>query len=356
MPAAMRARGTRQQPITTRDPRWGTTFPEIVAPRTDDDESLVGLLLRSDFANDWPPGTSLQLSSPGPWRQYMRALLWCYNVEFTALTNALALTPSDVGATTYVRELTTLYLGTTTKHWIDLLGYPAPFQICPRCLAEDHLLRRTHLLPGLSHCLEHNVKLCTQCICGLWLEAFQASPFPRRPRSPTTLYACRRCGLPWESLPCEVGETEALSQDRHLFSWYQTFLGHPVPELLKRALALLNHEPSGQQTNTDGWARFARRGFVKYHARWSPIAYHPLDSICESLVRDGFFPHCVARDNFATCCKRYVIADVTQRRITVNVPTSRLDEPCPCGDPTWRDSLEQLFDRLGQPTHVLYQW
>ena len=344
------------RPIGIKDPRWNITFPQIVAPRTNDDESLYGLLLRSDFANGWPPGASLQFSSTDPQWPYRHTVTSCHHLQFDVLANALGLRLSTVDSMTYHRELTALYSGTAAEHWTGLLGSVAPFQVCPQCISDDHLLPRTHLLPGLFYCPKHNLLLYRQCICGARLEAFQVMPFPRPPRSPVAPYVCRFCRLPWESLPHIVGSSERLGRDRHLFSWYETFLTRPTPKVLMRAMSLLDHQPPDvHQTNTGNWAQVARGLELKYPL-WKRFPYYWLAGVCEYLVRDGYFPHCVAPENFETCRKRYVIWDAFMGRATVNVPISQLNEPCHCGDQTWREPLQQHYDSSTLSTKGYYLW
>ena len=348
-PARMRARGTRTQPVAIHDPWWSFTFPQVVKPRRRDDESFIGLLLRCDFANSWPAGVSLQLSSTVPMRQYPRAVMWSYNVQIDALADALARTPRAVRSTTYEAELTALYTGTATGRWADLLGLDTPFQICPRCIADGHLLRRSHLLPGLTHCPVHHVKLCRECACRAPLQAFRAKPFPRLPRRLVMPYVCSHCGHPWESLPCQVGGPDELDSDQHLFNWYETFLTHATPEFFMRALALLDHRPGEHQSNTDGLTQVVRRYETVYPRGWDLDDYPRLANVCAYLAQEGFLPACAAQENFATCRRRFIIWDEVLRQASVSFPKLALDAPCACGDQTWREgSLKFLVMGVGR--------
>ena len=153
--------GVPREPISIKQSQWQTTFPHIVQPRVDEDESLPGLLLRCDEVNDWPCGTAVGFTSVGhlPHDITSMALLVPYFLVFDALATALAISSDEVEATTYTREIKQLLSLPNEEPIPHQLGKSPPFRVCPLCMADGHLLRRTIALQGLSHCAIHQVRL-----------------------------------------------------------------------------------------------------------------------------------------------------------------------------------------------------
>ena len=134
-------------------------------------------------------------------------------------------------ATTYHAELARLY-GTGSPH-VSLLNRAFPFRLCPNCIAETRLLRRTVLLPHIMFCPLHHVALLRTCQCGAVLEAFhrQTLPFVR--------YVC---GLDWGHLPRVRPTPERSQLEQKLLSYYDFFFTKGTPELLLSALQLIREK------------------------------------------------------------------------------------------------------------------
>ena len=115
-------------------------------------------------------------------------------------------------ATTYASALARVY-ATVTPHAGHLLGprrgvtipplleksignrasaTVVGFHICPICIAQAHLLRRTAVLPHLKYCPTHHVAFHTHCTCGSALILFTRKQRP---------FQCFTCGLDWTQLP-----------------------------------------------------------------------------------------------------------------------------------------------------------
>lgn len=219
------------QVVRLDDPVWQTTFPRRVTPL--DDEWLPGLLLRCDAANHWMSRTTLaQLLHPGKEQGQLRWKTTTPNLVVVpprslllpTLAQGLALAEETLEAATYRRELARL----------TGLLHPRPsaltrafrLHLCPACLVQRRVLRRTLVLPHLTLCPEHQVVLQRHCTCGAALELFSPLAAP---------FTCHACGLEWERLPQIEATPERLKMDQRLYAWYTLFLAHGTPQLVRAA-------------------------------------------------------------------------------------------------------------------------
>jgi hypothetical protein len=237
-------RRVRHERISIDQVEWQRTFPHLVQPRLDEDESLPGFLLRCDDVNGWPCGFTFGFTSFGqvPIELSMTALVAPTVVDCQVLADALALDAHDIEATTYLSEITTLFSLGSERPLPAHIGKPQLFRVCPRCLAEDHLVRRSAALEGLSHCIVHHIALCDRCECGWRLVPFPAGAI--RLAGPSKLlcdpYVCVRCGLGWENLPCTRGDTTVLREEQRLAELYTAILSDPSVALLDRVFPCSN--------------------------------------------------------------------------------------------------------------------
>lgn len=230
------------------DSAWQTTFPHRVAPLPD--EWFPGLLLRCDEANHWESGTtfrSLLHSTHHPGFGPGSSLIVIPLSMLEYLAARLLISVEDLLATTYCLELARLY-PSSAPHSEHLLGprrganihfflekgaarktitAVSGFHICPLCLVQDRLLRRTIMIPHLKYCPTHHIAFHTHCACGCPLLLFSQGKRP---------FQCFVCGLDWTQLPCIqlLADQGMLEQD--LWALYEFFLFKGTNEL--RAFAL----------------------------------------------------------------------------------------------------------------------
>ncbi len=223
------------QTIYIDDPAWQTTFPRPVAPQHD--EWFPGLLLRCDEVNQWGSRTTLAyLLHPGP-EKYHR----CWRTETPNLTviqpnslnldfvaQLLALPTSTLLATTYHAELTHLY--GQTKPRPHLLSPSFTFHLCPQCISEARMLRRTLALPHITICPSHHIALVERCPCGAPLHLFhqQAPPF-----------TCHICGRDWAELPQLQTDPASHPKEQQFQRWYELFFSTRAPPLTRDVLQFL---------------------------------------------------------------------------------------------------------------------
>jgi TniQ protein len=216
------------QPITIDDPAWYTTFPHIVAPQ--ENEWIVGLLLRCDQVNSWESGGTLAYLLEASYTSRLtRGFKLIKEEHIEKLARALALPIASLIATTYQAELAHLY-DAVGQH-LQLSSSRLPFHVCPLCVGEDRMLSRMLTLPGINHCPEHLILLTERCQCGNRL-----LPFDRY----TAPFACFGCELNWARLPrVSAGQGQLEVEGRRL-SYYELFLTNGSPALLASALWLIN--------------------------------------------------------------------------------------------------------------------
>lgn len=144
------------QAVSISDSAWPVTFPHLVTPLYD--EWFAGLLLRCDEVNHWLSGTTVtmlrQASSPTKPIQLPHLSVPTQN-QITCIAAWLALPVQTVRDTTYLQELARFY---GVLHPVPKDLGPSPtFRICPECLREKRLLKRTLALPYVWFCPWHLV-------------------------------------------------------------------------------------------------------------------------------------------------------------------------------------------------------
>jgi hypothetical protein len=219
------------QMLHPSEPAWSCTLPHLLTPHPD--EWLAGLLLRCDEINHWACRTTLTLLlSPGPekfhrcWRTATPNLVVIQpsSLNLDSLAQFLALPTSALLATTYHTELTRLYRGSRLHP--KLLNGAYSLRLCPQCLAETRILRRTLTLPSITHCPQHLVTLQVRCQCGAPLHLFhrQARPF-----------TCSTCGLDWAELPRIEAVPLQVEQERKYLVWYAFFFSRGTSPIIQAA-------------------------------------------------------------------------------------------------------------------------
>lgn len=232
------------QVVRLDDLAWQTTFPRRVTPQ--DDEWLPGLLLRCDAVNHWTSRTTLaQLLHPGKEQDQLRWKTTTPNLIvvpprsllLATLAHFLALAEETLEAATYRRELAHL-TGLPHPH-PSALNRAFRLHVCPACLAQRRLLRRTLVLPHLTLCPAHQVILQSHCICGAALELFSPLAAP---------FTCQCCGVEWARLPQIEATPERLKVDQRLYAWYMVFLAHGTPQLVRAAHNIIARRQLRQRT------------------------------------------------------------------------------------------------------------
>jgi len=131
-------------------------------------------------------------------------------------------------ATRYHTELTRLYEQTRPRP--DLLSPSFTFHLCPYCIAEARMLRRTLALPYISTCPSHHIVLVERCPCGTSLQLFhrQAPPF-----------TCRGCGRDWAELPRIKIDPASQMREQAFLRWYEFFFSTEAPPMTRNVLQFL---------------------------------------------------------------------------------------------------------------------
>src|SRR5260370_33258402 len=199
-------------PIVLGDLAWQTTFPHRVAPLPD--EWLTGLLLRCDEVNHWESGETFRYllhSTDHPGFGPDASLLVVPFSLLECLAQFLMVSPKRLLATTYSAELARLY-PSDEPHPKFLLGpqyhsekrlrrfrrgqrelsRKRPIHLCPVCVAQTRIIKRTEALPHLHYCPIHHVAFQGRCSCGTPLSFFSRGTPP---------FACSGCGLDWGEFP-----------------------------------------------------------------------------------------------------------------------------------------------------------
>ncbi len=217
------------QSIHLHEPAWSTTFPQPVAPQHD--EWLPGLLLRCDKANHWGSGTTIAhllrsisgypLGGKPNWIVVPSSVL-------ELLAQLLALPISSLLTTTYQLELASLY-DTSSPH-ATYLCRSVPFHLCPDCITEGGLLKRTLILPHITYCPSHQVALVRACRCGTPLQLFLRQALP---------FTCQKCHLDWAKLPRLSLNEKQVALEQRLLSHYEFFFANGTPTILAKAQQLV---------------------------------------------------------------------------------------------------------------------
>ncbi len=256
-------------PVLISHMAWQESFPHVVAPLPD--EWLPGLLLRCDEVNRWSSGTtsgyllgSTKLKGFGPrshWIVVPSPLL-------ERLTQVVRLPQERLLATTYQAELARLY-GLLSPYGRLLTTKPS-FHLCPACVTQSRLLKRTLMLPHLNACPLHDIELQNRCQCGVPLVPFSRSALP---------FTCLACGLDWAHLPQLQLSVDRVVRERHLGLLYEFFLVKGTPGLRDCAWEILRmHERATSTVRLRRSHKYAR----PYGSRVS------LEYLVEQMVNAGF--------------------------------------------------------------------
>lgn len=221
------------QPVFLSDPAWQQSFPHVIAPLPD--EWLPGLFLRCAEVNRWSSGTTLGyllrfsgLKGFGPrahWIVVPPPLL-------KRLAQVTRLQEECLLATTYQSELVRLY-GLLSPYGRLLTTQPS-FHVCPVCVTQRRLLKRTLMLPHMKACPLHQIELQNRCQCGVALRPFARSAPP---------FTCLACGRDWAQLPQLQLSADRVVRECHLGSLYEFFLVKGTPGLRECAWEILRmHE------------------------------------------------------------------------------------------------------------------
>ena len=211
------------------DSTWLSTFPRLVAPQHD--EWFPGLLLRCDEVNQWECGATMAhlLRSVSEHRSRGRPN-WVIVPPsvLELLTQLLALPMSSLLATTYQLELASLY-DTPSPH-ATYLCRSFPLHLCPDCITEGRLLKRTSILPHITCCSSHQVALVGTCRCGTLLQLFPRQSLP---------FTCQKCCSDWAELPRITSKPERIALEQKVMSYYAFFFDNARPTIIAKAQQLV---------------------------------------------------------------------------------------------------------------------
>lgn len=240
-------------PIFLGDLAWQTTFPHRVAPLPD--EWLTGLLLRCDEVNHWESGETFRYllhSTAHPGFGPEASLLVVPFSLLECLTQFLMVSPKRLLATTYSAELARLY-PSDEPHPKFLLGpqynpenrlrrfrrgqrelsRKRKIHLCPACIAQTRIIKRTEALPHLQDCPIPHVAFQGRCSCGTPLSFFSRGTPP---------FTCPGCGLDWGEFPQISISPDRLTLERDLCALYEFFLLQGTDELKVAALRLARRQ------------------------------------------------------------------------------------------------------------------
>jgi hypothetical protein len=214
-------------------PAWCLTLPHRVAPLRD--EWLPSLLLRCDEVNHWGSATTFsQILRPNhdisrkKLVTDMSYLVVPSLLHLDSLAELLAVSLRTILATTYQSELAHIFNPSPPRS--QQLGLSSSFRLCPECIAQQRLLKRTLVLLNITCCLEHQVMLQDTCTCGAALQVFhhRAQPF-----------TCYKCGLHWAELPRSPADPSRMELEQKYLSFYEFFFTRGTPARLASARQLL---------------------------------------------------------------------------------------------------------------------
>jgi hypothetical protein len=151
-----------------------------------------------------------------------------YSLNLDYLAQRLFLPTNALLATTYHLELTRLYDQARPRP--ELLHTSFAFQLCPQCITEARLLRRTLTLPHIITCPQHHLRLTEQCQCGTLLHLFHRQALP---------FTCHMCGQDWAKLPRVEATAADLAREQKFLRWYAFFFSREAPSMTKEMLRLL---------------------------------------------------------------------------------------------------------------------
>ena len=215
------------------DPRWSTTLPHRVQPVPD--EWLVGLVLRCDLVNGWAAGTTARGLHAHPISltilgEKLGAFAYARTIDLSRLAGLLAVPVASLRQTTFEAGLERLRApGQLTPRRI-VVG--RPFRVCPECIISGRLIARSHALPMVYTCQEHETLLGHKCRCDSTLRPFHgAAPF-----------TCPNCSVSWADLPVHGADADTLALDARLLSLYRFFLERGGPDSIGNALRAVSDE------------------------------------------------------------------------------------------------------------------
>lgn len=278
------------QSIALSDPVFQATFPHRVTPLRD--EWLPGLLLRCDEVNHWASRTTL-FSVIRPEEKSLR--VWSAKASnpsihstlivpdslnlLDSLAQCLACPKERLLATTYYPELARIYAQTRT--YPELLSESFSLHICPACLAEMRLLRRTLLLPHITICPHHRLVLQNRCQCGTFLRLFNWRTQP---------FTCHICQRDWADLPQIEGTPSRIMLEQKLLIWYEFFFSKGLFMTMFWAIFLLDRVSSKNREVII----LEREIDVASRPSWQPL---PLSMLVAGLVEYGLSPHDLIADD-----------------------------------------------------------
>ena len=291
------------QTLSLRDPDWFTTFPRRVAPLPG--EWLAGLLLRCDETNHWESGETFRYllrSTDHPDFGVESSLVVVPFSLLECLAPLLMISPQQLLTTTYATELARLYPahephpklllgpGYFPEKWLSRYrtghretSRKHKYHVCPACIAQTRLIKRTEALPYLQCCPLHHIALQDHCSCGTPLLFFSRGVPP---------FTCSGCGLDWAQWPQVVVPPTRMVLDRNTWALYEFFLAQGTGELRASALRLALHQiPEGKSLQLK-----LRRKKIP-----SGTALHPnqlaLGYLIDILVSVGITPKDIAVGN-----------------------------------------------------------
>lgn len=265
------------QPVYITDPAWQRTFSHLVAPLHD--EWLAGLLLRCDEANHWESGATLlhlkyTTTVQGYPEKYNPSLIVPTSFRFNRLAQVLGVPEDDLLVTTYLSELARCY-GTPFVSFRNL-AVSFELYICPACLAQDRLLRRVFVLPGIGCCPLHHMELVNACRCGTRLRIYDKRTLP---------FTCHTCGLDWSRLPLLAAKSESIAVEQRLLTYYEFFFSKGTPEIFERAVWFVNDKMKEERLKRTG--EFSDKRQRRFLGKVPPFrsSKHAYYSIESDLIR-----------------------------------------------------------------------
>jgi TniQ protein len=263
------------------DAAWMMTFPHRVGPLPD--EWLPGLLLRCDEVNQWSSGTTL-----GHLRHmHARKSYWLRADNFIALPAEILNDLADwlggsvkaLLATTYQVELARIF----DRPHVPPKRLTASWElrVCPTCLVQKRLLRRTLVLPQIRYCPQHQVVLLKRCQCGALLSLFSLLAQP---------FTCHACGLDWAKLPATQASPEHIAREQQYLLHYALFFSRGTLALLERALRHIGKKLREEKGDDAFWEELFKQQ-EKFTGRADQYqANCSLNAVVSALVRFDLSP------------------------------------------------------------------
>jgi TniQ len=284
--------------MTGASPNWLSSFPHVAEPYPD--EWFAGLLLRCDEMNHRESGTTFRYllrSTTHPGFGPGSSFIVIPESMLEYLAPRLLVSKERLLATTYAGALARLYTpahphaghllgprrGVTIPPLLERsIGNRASatvvgFHICPICITQARLLRRTAILPHLKYCPTHHVAFQTHCTCGCSLILFSRRQQP---------FVCFTCGLDWARLPLIQPNPQEAMLERDLWTLYEFFLLKGTKELKTSALSLVRKSVKTHQSLplklVSGRMLFVLTGNLEHFS---------LGYVVDLLVSLGISPH-----------------------------------------------------------------